>query len=165
MNRLQELEEDYAGVALHKSAPAVSYRETVKAESSIVALSKSLNKHNRMHVKAMPLDEELSIAIESGKIKSEGDVEVRAGKLTDEFGWDVTDARKIWCFGPEKKSPNLFVDVTQGVQYLNEIKDACVAGFQWATKEGVCTEEEMRGVRFNLLDVTVSMSLYVIRLI
>jgi hypothetical protein len=34
--------------------------------------------------------------------------------------------------------PNLLVDVTKGVQYLNEIKDSCVAAFQWATKEGVC---------------------------
>ena len=31
--------------------------------------------------------------------------------------------------------PNLLIDVTKGVQYLNEIKDSVVAGFQWATKE------------------------------
>jgi len=41
------------------------------------------------------------------------------------------------------------------VQYLNEIKDSCVAAFQWATKEGVCAEENMRGVRFNMVDVTL----------
>ncbi|KAG8902935.1 Elongation factor 2, partial [Tulasnella sp. 417] len=39
--------------------------------------------------------------------------------------------------------------------YLNEIKDSCVAAFQWATKEGVCAEEPMRGVRVNILDVTL----------
>lgn len=76
--------------------------------------------------------------------------------LADEFGWDVTDARKIWCFGPDTTGPNLLVDVTKGVQYLNEIKDSCIAAFQWATKEGVCAEENMRGVRINILDVTVS---------
>ena len=27
------------------------------------------------------------------------------------------------------------MDVTKGVQYLNEIKDSVVAGFQWASKE------------------------------
>ena len=27
------------------------------------------------------------------------------------------------------------MDCTKGVQYLNEIKDSVVAGFQWATKE------------------------------
>ena len=103
----------------------------------------------------MPLDEELSKAIEGGKINPRDDFKARARILADEYGWDVTDARKIWCFGPETTGPNLLVDVTKGVQYLNEIKDSCVAGFQWATKEGICAEENMRGVRFNVLDVTV----------
>ena len=141
---------------LKVSDPVVPYRETVKAESSIVALSKSQNKHNRLYVKAMPIDEELSLAIENGKVNSRDDYKVRARILADEYGWDVTDARKIWCFGPETTGPNMLVDVTKGVQYLNEIKDSCVAAFQWATKEGVCAEENMRGVRFNVLDVTVS---------
>ena len=41
------------------------------------------------------------------------------------------------CFGPEGNGPNLLIDVSKGVQYLNEIKDSVVAGFQWASKE-VC---------------------------
>lgn len=49
----------------------------------------------------------------------------------------MTEARKVWCFGPEGNGPNLLIDCTKGVQYLNEIKDSVVAGFQWATKE-VC---------------------------
>ncbi|KAI0727838.1 P-loop containing nucleoside triphosphate hydrolase protein [Fomitopsis betulina] len=152
---LKDLQEDHAGVPLKISDPVVPYRETVKAESSIVALSKSQNKHNRLYAKALPIEEELSLAIESGKINSRDDYKIRARILADEFGWDVTDARKIWCFGPETTGPNLLVDVTKGVQYLNEIKDSCVAAFQWATKEGVCAEENMRGVRFNILDVTL----------
>ena len=142
------------------SDPVVPYRETVKAESSIVALSKSQNKHNRLYAKAMPIDEELSLAIENGKVNARDDYKARARILADEYGWDVTDARKIWCFGPETTGPNMLVDVTKGVQYLNEIKDSCVAAFQWATKEGVCAEENMRGVRFNILDVTVSSVVY-----
>ncbi|KAJ7762409.1 P-loop containing nucleoside triphosphate hydrolase protein [Mycena maculata] len=152
---LKDLEEDHAGVPLKKSDPVVPYRETVKTESSIVALSKSQNKHNRLYVKALPLDEELTQAIESGKISSRDDFKARARILADDFGWDVTDARKIWAFGPDTTGPNLMVDVTKGVQYLNEIKDSCIAALQWATKEGVCAEENMRGVRFNLLDVTL----------
>jgi len=41
------------------------------------------------------------------------------------------------------------------VQYLNEIKDSIVAAFQLATKEGVLCEENMRGIRFNLVDVAL----------
>jgi len=47
----------------------------------------------------------------------------------------VTEARKIWCFGPDGTGPNFVMDCTKGVQYLNEIKDSVVAGFQWAAKE------------------------------
>ncbi|KAE9384766.1 hypothetical protein BT96DRAFT_968508 [Gymnopus androsaceus JB14] len=150
-----DLQDDHAGVPLKISDPVVPYRETVKAESSIVALSKSQNKHNRLYMKAMPIDEELSKAIEEGKINSRDDLKARARVLADQFGWDITDARKIWCFGPDTTGPNMLVDVTKGVQYLNEIKDSCVAAFQWATKEGVCAEENMRGVRFNMVDVTL----------
>ncbi|KAG8219625.1 P-loop containing nucleoside triphosphate hydrolase protein [Butyriboletus roseoflavus] len=152
---LKDLQEDHAGVPLKISDPVVGYRETVKTESSIVALSKSQNKHNRLYAKAMPLDEELTKAIEGGIINARDDFKARARILADEYGWDVTDARKIWCFGPETTGPNLLVDVTKGVQYLNEIKDSCVAAFQWATKEGVCAEENMRGIRVNVMDVTL----------
>jgi len=149
------LQEDHAQVPLKISEPVVGYRETVQAESSMVALSKSQNKHNRLYIKAAPLEDELSLAIESGKIGSRDEFKARARILADEFGWDVTEARKIWCFGPDTSGPNLLVDVTKGVQFLNEIKDSCVAAFQWATKEGVCAEENMRGIRFNVLDVTL----------
>ena len=44
----------------------------------------------------------------------------------------------------------MLVDMTKGVQYLNEIKDSCVAAFQWATKEGVMAEENMRGIAFEV---------------
>jgi translation elongation factor EF-G len=152
-------------VPLKISDPVVGYRETVKAESSIVALSKSQNKHNRLYLKALPLEEELTLAIEEGKVSARDDFKLRARVLADEYSWDVTDARKIWCFGPDTTGPNLLVDVTKGVQYLNEIKDSCVAAFQWATKEGVCAEENMRGVRINVLDVTVCSSLVFVAIV
>jgi len=152
---LKDLEEDHAQVPIKTGDPVVSYRETVQAESSITALSKSPNKHNRLFVKAFPMQEELSNDIENGKITPRDDFKARARVLAEQYGWDVTDARKIWCFGPETTGPNLLVDVTKGVQYLSEIKDSCIAAFQWATKEGVCSEENMRSCRFNILDVVL----------
>jgi elongation factor 2 len=121
----------------------------------MTALSKSPNKHNRLYVVAQPLDEEVALAIEQGKIGPRDDFKARARILADEHGWDVTDARKIWCFGPETTGANLLVDQTKAVQYLNEIKDSVVSGFQWATKEGPVAEEPMRSIRFNIMDVTL----------
>lgn len=152
---LKDLEEDHAGVPLRISDPVVSYRETVSGVSSMTALSKSPNKHNRLYMTAQPIDEEVSLAIEAGKISPRDDFKARARVLADDYGWDVTDARKIWCFGPDTTGANLLVDQTKAVQYLNEIKDSVVSGFQWATREGPVAEEPMRSVRFNILDVTL----------
>ncbi|KAJ5550461.1 hypothetical protein N7535_001598 [Penicillium sp. DV-2018c] len=152
---LKDLEEDHAGVPLRISDPVVAYRETVAGESSMTALSKSPNKHNRLYMTAQPIEEDVSLAIESGKISPRDDFKARARILADEYGWDVTDARKIWCFGPDTTGANLLIDQTKAVQYLNEIKDSVVSGFQWATREGPVAEEPMRSVRFNILDVTL----------
>jgi len=152
---LKDLAEDHAGIEIRTTDPVVSFRETVTTESDQVCLSKSPNKHNRLFCKAEPLPEQLSLDIESGKVSPKDDPKTRGRVLSEDFGWDPTDARKIWCFGPETTGANLLVDVTKGVQYMNEIKDSFVAAFQWATKEGVLCEENMRGIRFNLLDVTL----------
>ena len=73
--------------------------------------------------------------IYQGKIYARQEMKERARLLADKYEYDVTEARKIWCFGPEGTGANLVVDCTKGVQYLNEIKDSVVAGFQWASKE------------------------------
>lgn len=152
---LKDLEEDYCGIPLRTSDPVVSYRETVTAESDRVCLSKSPNKHNRIFMKAGPLSDELAQAIEDGKITPRDDVKIRARTMADDYDFDVNDARKIWCFGPDGQGPNLLIDQTRAVQYLNEIKDSFAAGFNWATKEGVLAEENLRGVRFNIQDVVL----------
>jgi elongation factor 2 len=152
---LKDLEEDHAGIPIKVSEPVVSYRETVSAESDIMCLAKSPNKHNRLFMKAAPLPDGCAEAIDNGDIAPRQEVKERARLLSEKYDFDVTEARKIWCFGPEGTGPNLLVDCTKAVQYLNEIKDSVVAGFQWASKEGVLCEENMRGARFNLYDVTL----------
>jgi len=152
---LKDLEDDHAQVPIKKSEPVVSYRETVSAESDQMCLSKSPNKHNRLFMKALPLIDGLAEDIDKGDVSSTQDAKIRARLLADKYEWDVTEARKIWCFGPEGSGPNVVVDVTKGVQYLNEIKDSVVSGFAWASKEGVLADENMRGIRFNIYDVTL----------
>jgi elongation factor 2 len=152
---LKDLEEDHACIPLKKSDPVVSYRETVSEESSIMCLSKSPNKHNRLFMKAVPMPDGLSEDIENGEVNPRDDFKTRGRYLADKYDYDVTEARKIWCFGPDTLGPNLMIDCSKGVQYLNEIKDSVVAGFQWATKEGCLCDENMRNIRFNIYDVTL----------
>jgi len=152
---LKDLEEDHAGIPIKKSDPVVSYRETVLEESRVMCLSKSPNKHNRLFCRAAPMPDGLPEDIDEGEVAPRQDIKTRARFLADKYEYDVNEARKIWCFGPDTNGPNILVDCTKAVQYLNEIKDSVVAGFQWASKEGVMTEENMRGIRFNIHDVTL----------
>lgn len=154
---LKDLQEEYMGCEVKISDPVVSYRETIQAESSKTCLSKSPNKHNRLFCAGLPLGDELTQEIDDGKadVDPRADVKLRARYLADNHGWDVTDARKIWTYGPDGTGPNVFVDATKGVSYLSEIKDSIVSGFQWATKDGVLCEEGVRGFRVNLLDVVL----------
>lgn len=155
---LKDLAEDYMGGAPIKiSEPVVSYRETVTEESSQMCLSKSANKHNRLYTKVAPLPEGLDLAIEEKQdlCKPRDDPKLRARHLADNFGMDVTEARRIWAFGPDGTGPNLLLDASKGVQYLNEIKDHVNSGFQWATKEGPLCDEVVRGIIMRVLDVTL----------
>jgi len=152
---LKDLEEEYAKCPIKKGDPVVSYKETVMDTSDRVCLSKSPNKHNRIFCIAAPIGDDLSKAIEDDDVSAKQDVKERARVLQDDHDWDPNDAKKIWCFGPENCGPNLVVDTTKQVQYLNEIKDSVEAAFQWATKEGALTDEHMRGIRFNIQDVTL----------
>eukprot|EP00963_Diacronema_lutheri_P000639 scaffold37_cov346-Pavlova_lutheri.AAC.23 len=154
---LKDLQEDFMGGApLRISDPVVSFRETVSDTSDHMVMSKSPNKHNRLYMQANPLEEGLSEDIDEGKISPRDEPKARGKFLAEKYGWDKeVGAKKIWCFGPETTGPNLLVDMCKGVQYLNEIKDSCVAAFQWATKEGPLAEENMRGIRFEIHDVTL----------
>lgn len=154
---LKDLQEDFMnGAPLKVSEPVVSFRETVTDVSSIQCLSKSANKHNRLFCRGAPLTEELCVEMEDGlNAGPETDPKVRARFLADNYEWDVAEARKIWCYGPDNRGPNVVVDVTKGVQNMAEMKDSFVAAWQWATREGVLCDENMRGVRINVEDVTM----------
>merc|ERR1719460_1635012 len=147
---------------LSKSDPLVSYRETVNAESSRTVLSKSPNKHNRLFVKACPLgygvdDAQTPLAddIENGEVFPDMDQKTKTRFLVDKYGWEKSETQKIWAWGPDNNGPNLVVDKTVGVQYLLEIKDSIVAGWQWVCKEGPLCDETLRDVRINIHDVVL----------
>jgi elongation factor 2 len=154
---LKDLQEDFMGGAeIRISDPVVSFRETVNGTSDHICMSKSPNKHNRLYFQAVAMDEGLAEAIDNGEVTPRDDPKTRGRFLADKYGWDKDlGAKKIWCFGPDTTGPNLIVDMCKGVQYLNEIKDSCVAAFQWATKEGVLAEENMRGIKFEIHDVVL----------
>jgi elongation factor 2 len=150
---LHDLVEEYAKIEIVQSDPVVSYKETVLEHSSQVCLSKSANKHNRLYCVAEPLPNAFALAVESGALGAKDDLKSRIRKLTTDFGWDTAEAKRLWVFGPDTQGPNILVDQTKGSQYLGEIRDSLENAFQWVTREAVLTEEAMRGVRLNVMNV------------
>lgn len=151
---LNDLQKEYANCEIKQSEPIVTYKETV-SETSQVCLAKSANKHNRLYCTAQPMAEGMPELIEKGEMGPKDDPKLRAKRLNEEFNWDKEDATRIWTFGPDNAGPNILVDLTKGVQFMNEIRDSCESAFQWATKEGVICEENMRQVRINVVDVSL----------
>jgi elongation factor 2 len=154
---LKDLRDDFMrGAPLKISDPVVSFSETVTGSSEQDVIAKSPNKHNRIYLRATGLSDDLVKAIDEKVITMEQEVKARGRVMADEYGWDVTEARKIWTFGcPPDAMANVLVDTTKAVQYLSEIKDSCVGAFIQASACGVICEESMRGIRFNLKDVTM----------
>merc|ERR1712127_601556 len=152
---LKDLRDEYAQCDFVMSDPVVSYRETVGGTSNQTCLSKSPNKHNRIYITAEPMDEELSKAIEDGPAGPKAEAKERARLYREKFDWDENAARKIWAWGPDTSGANIVVDQTTAVQYMNEIKEHVASAFQWTTKEGPLCEENMRSIRFNLMDCTL----------
>lgn len=98
------------------------------------------------------MHDDLPDAVEKGRVSAKDDIKQRAKILSEEFDWDKDEALKIWAFGPENVGGNILTEKTSGVQYMNELKDSMESAWQWATKEAPLCEENMRGVRVNILD-------------
>merc|ERR1712195_399872 len=99
---LQDLQNDFMGTEVKVSDPVVSFRETCQSKSNQTCLSKSANKHNRLFVEAENLSSEFCTAIDDGEVNAQTDSKTLGRQLADDFGWDVTEARKIWAFGPDQ---------------------------------------------------------------
>ena len=65
---INDLRNEFAQIEIIESDPVVSYRETIKAQSSQTALSKSQNNQNRLFCTAEPMTDDLVKDIEDGNI-------------------------------------------------------------------------------------------------
>lgn len=150
---INDLINEFAQIPIIQSTPVVSYKETVTEEGRD-CMSKSANKHNRLTCSAEPISEELALDIENGVISHKMDPKERIRKLV-EHDMDKAEALKLWAFGPDNEGPNIILDQTKGCQFMNEIKDAMVTGFQIVSASGVLCEEGVRSMRVNVNDSTL----------
>ena len=138
------------GVEIETSEPIVVYRETIAGTAGPVE-GKSPNKHNRFYIEIEPLDEAVYQAIVDGDIK-EG--RVKGKELIpkfQEYGLPKEQARKVW----DVYDKSIFVNMTRGIQYLDEIKELLLEGFESAMDDGPIAKERVMGIKIKLMDAKI----------
>ncbi len=129
------------------SPPVVVYRETLTSQSPEIE-GKSPNKHNKIKVVVEPLAPEIMAAMEEGLIP-EGKPKGRevVEKLI-EAGMARDEAKGVWNI----YNKNILVDATKGVQYLNEVEELIVQGFEEAMDKGPLAKEKVTGAKVTITD-------------
>ncbi len=136
-------------VEIDTGPPIVVYHETVVHESPELE-GKSPNKHNRFKVIIKPLEESVLKAFKEGEI----DEKAKGKDLTERLlkaGLARDEAKNII----KVFENNLLIDSTKGVQYLQEIKESLLEGFEEAMTAGPLAKERVVGVKVILTDATI----------
>jgi len=135
------------GVEITTSEPIVVYRETVGGTAGPVE-GKSPNKHNRFYIEVEPMEPELFAAYQKGELK-EGKVKGKeAANEFMEYGLNKDEARRVW----DVYSKSMFINMTRGIQYLDEVKELLIEGFESAMDQGPIANEICMGLKFKLVD-------------
>lgn len=133
-------------VEITTSKPIVVYRETIKKKIEAVE-GKSPNRHNRFYIFVEPLDLEIVSAIKAGDIHMNLPELERRQKLID-LGMEKEEAKGIVGIF----NTNIFIDMTKGIQYLNETMELILDGFEEVMRAGPLTREPVANVKCVLVD-------------
>ena len=145
---LYRIVNDYK-VEVETSEPLVVYRETVAHKGGPFE-GKSPNKHNRFYLEVEPLEESVINGILSGEVPQGDrfkDKKALTKKLED-LGMDKEEARRVEVI----KGPNVLLDMTWGIQYLNETMELVKQAFLEAVDKGPLANEKLYGVKVKLVD-------------
>ena len=110
--------------------PSCPYRETVQAKSSRIC-SVQVPQQAQPYLPDGRAPRRGALQGHRGRCKSPRVTISRSAPVsspTNTAGTSLTPGRS-GAFGPDTTGPNLLVDVSKGVQYLNEIKDSCRCRF------------------------------------
>ncbi len=133
-------------VEITTSKPLVVYRETVTTHAGPVE-GKSPNRHNRFYVEVEPLSREVVSLIKNNEI-SMRQQEVERRDILLKTGMTKDEAKGITHI----YETNIFIDMTKGIQYLNETMELILEGFEEVMKAGPMSREPVMGVKVKLMD-------------
>ncbi len=137
-------------VPIITSPPIVVYQETISGSAGPVE-GKSPNKHNKLRFIVEPLPDAITKAIIDGTIPEGRPKGKELVEKIVELGLGRDEAKKIY----DIHNRNVFIDGTKGIQYLNEVEELMVQGFEEATDQGPLAKEKVVGAKVTLVDATL----------
>ncbi|ODS42734.1 MAG: elongation factor EF-2 [Candidatus Altiarchaeales archaeon IMC4] len=139
-------------VKIKTSPPIVVHRETIDGKFGVIE-GKSPNKHNKFKISVEPLEPKVLEAIVNEDIKSgrrkDKSKDLRA--QLSELGMDREEAVRIM----DIYQGNIMVDMTRGVQHLDEVMELMLDSFESVMNSGPLAGEPMRGVKVILSDASL----------
>jgi len=145
---LYRIKNDYK-VEVETSDPIVVYRETVQGKGGPFE-GKSPNKHNRFYIEVEPLEKSVVDAVLKGDLVQTDRIKDKKSVIAtlQELGMDREEAKGIEAI----HGPNVLIDATKGIQYLNETMELVKEAFIEAMDRGPLAAEKVYGVKVKLVD-------------
>ncbi|MFP4654988.1 MAG: elongation factor EF-2 [Methanohalobium sp.] len=134
------------GVEITTSPPIVVYREAIQKHAGPVE-GKSPNRHNKFYIEVEPLEPDVVELVRSGEISMRMPELERRNKLI-EAGMDKEEAKGL----TDICESNIFLDLTKGIQHLNETMELILEGFEEVMEAGPLANEPCMGVKVKLVD-------------
>ena len=135
------------GVKVNTGQPIVVYRESPRRLSREVE-GVSPNRHNKFYITVELLSDVITDKIKQNEISMDSP-ELERRELLMELGMDKASAQNVKTI----IGPNIILDQTKGIQYLNETMELVLEGFEEALVEGSLAREPVQGALIRLLDV------------
>jgi len=135
------------GVEIVTSEPIVVYRETVTSKIESVE-GKSPNRHNRFYFDLEILPDAIADLIKRGEVSMNQPMLERRDVLM-KAGMEKDEAKNI----KDIKGTNMLIDMTKGVQYLNETMELIIEGIHEALAGGPLADEPVQNLKMRLVDV------------
>ncbi|MEM3060557.1 MAG: elongation factor EF-2 [Candidatus Anstonellales archaeon] len=138
------------GVKIKTSPPIVVYRETITNSAGPIE-GKSPNKHTKLKVIVEPLEKRVYEMMVEGKIPDGRPKGKTIVELLVEGGMDRQQAKNVW----DIKNHSVLINDTRGIQYMNEIEELLIQGFEEAMQKGPLAKEKVVGVKVRIVDALI----------
>ncbi len=138
------------GVAIVTTPPIVVYREMISNAAGPVE-GKSPNKHTKIKMFIEPVQKGVYDAMVEGKIPDGRPKGKALVEVLTEAGMERDMSKCV----VDIYNKNILINDTRGVQYLNEIMELVIQGFEEAMQKGPLAKEKVVGVQIRIVDATI----------